>query len=412
MIQKYLWLLLSLIVTLSSCSNSDEPDAEPKDSITILSYLVANNNLDDDLLTNIATMYDGLANMNKPAVLLVYWDGKTSIGENASKHLILKYETDGKGNINGIPALDLSSTLEQVLEIAEIVKEYPTQLSTDKQVMETILKDMSSIAPTNKLGLIFGSHGSSWLNSIYTSRSFGQDGTGTDNTILIPDMVDALSKIEKDIEFILFDACYMGTVEVCHAFRNVVNYQIVSVMEVPAYGFPYDAFMGDLYQGTVNGYKQVCKEYIDYYQDLYESGSQSWGTVALIDSKEIQNMTDCLKQEIIAHKDILSDYNSSHLQEYGRTQGPYIAVDLEHLVKDLNGGKVPVAFNNQLNKTILYKGSLTNARPSNYSVDATNYCGLGIYVPVENRPEWNTYFKTLDWYTISGWNEVDFSWNF
>jgi len=37
---------------------------------------------------------------------------------------------------------------------------------------------------------------------------------------------------------------------------------------------------------------------------------------------------------------------------------------------------------------------------------------LGIYVPVEARPKWNTYFKTLDWYTAAGWSEVDFSWDF
>jgi hypothetical protein len=37
---------------------------------------------------------------------------------------------------------------------------------------------------------------------------------------------------------------------------------------------------------------------------------------------------------------------------------------------------------------------------------------LGIYIPVSARPKWNTYFKTLDWFTASGWNEVTFSWEF
>ena len=412
MMKKFLWIF-SLAGLLFACNNNDDPEPKPdNDSMTILSYLVANNNLDDYMLGNIGAMYDGLATMKEPAVLLIYWDGQTSMGVNKSKHLILKYETDGKGNINGKPALDFSATLDDVLAEAVIVKEYNTQLSTDKQVMKTVLNDMIAASPTTKHGLILGSHASSWLNSIFTSRAFGQDGSGTDNTMLIPDMVEALSGVGKPFEFLLFDACYMGTAEVCHAFRNVANYQIVSAMEVPAVGFPYEDFMQDLYQGTTAGYKQVCQTYINYYQSLYQSGDYAWGTVALVDSKEMQNMTNALKQEIVEHKDILADYNTNHLEEFGKNNGPYIAVDMGHLVKDLNGGTLPASFSAQLDKTILYKDAIYKARPSYFNIDASNYCGIGIYVPVKERPKWNAYFKTLDWYTAAGWNEVDFSWNF
>ena len=43
--------------------------------------------------------------------------------------------------------------------------------------------------------------------------------------------------------------------------------------------------------------------------------------------------------------------------------------------------------------------------------------GISIYQYTDNfmtlyRNEIAAYFKTLDWYTAAGWNEVDFSWNF
>ena len=406
-------LLLIWAGILGGCSNSDEPQPKPvqTDEMTILAYLVANNNLDDDLLANIGAMYDGLALMEKEATLLVYWDGKTNIGPNKAKHLILKYKTDGKGNINGSPALDMNADLYDVLEEAEIVKEYDTQYSVDKTVMSNVLKDMLTQVTSTKLGLVLGSHGSSWLNSIYTSRAFGQDGSG-DNTMSIPDMVEAIGSVNKKFEFILFDACYMATAEVAYAFRNLCDYQLSSVMEVPAYGFPYENFMKYLYHGDVYNYKKVCQTYIDYYQDLYTEGSYAWATVSLIDSKEVENLVGELKKEIVAHKEKLADYDTDHLQEYGRTSGPYIACDMGQMISDLNDGKIPASFSTQLDKTILYKGCLENARPSNYSVNATNYSGLGIYIPVEERPKWNNYFKTLDWYTVSGWNEVTFSWDF
>ena len=411
--KKFLVGICALFVLLVSCGKNDDtpqPNPAPSSEITILAYLVANNSLDNDLLANIGAMYDGLAEMDHQATLLVYWDGKTKIGSNKAQHLILKYVTDGKGNINGLPALDMNATLNDVLDEAEIVKEYDTQVSVDKTVMSKVLKDMVSLAPSSKLGLVFGSHGSSWLNSILT-RAFGQDGKNYD-TILIPDMAEAISSTNKKYEFILFDACYMGTAEVAYTFRNICDYQISSVMEVPAYGFPYEDFMKYLYKGNVENYKLVCKSFVDFYQSLYSNGNTAWATVSLIDSKEMGNLVNEIKKEIVEHKDALANYDVNVLQEYGRTAGPYIAYDLEQLISDLNGGNVPATFRSQMLKTVLYKNSLEKARPASYAVDAANYCGMGIYIPVEKRPKWNEYFKTLDWYTASGWSEVTFSWNF
>lgn len=414
---KRFWGVFLLFGLLVACTEDDEPTVNPEptpadESVTVLSYFIANNNLDDFMVQNVCIMYDGLAVMTEPATLLIYWDGQTAVGKNKSKHLILKYETDGKGKINGKKALETTSSWKEVFDEAVILKEYPDQLSTDKEVMATVLQDMAKFSPTQNLGLIVGSHGSSWYNTIYT-RALGYDGS-TSNSINLPDMVEAMETLEKSFEFILFDACYMGTMEVAYEFRHVADYQISSVMEVPAYGFPYDYFLGDLFKGTMEGYKNVCQSFVDYYKSVYDEGKTAWGTIALIDSKEVEGMTQAVRQQIVAHKDTLASYVPKRIQEYGRQAGQGIAHDLEHFVKDLNGGEVPAAFAEQLEKTVLYKGCLEEARytPYNYDVDATNYCGLGIYIPQSNKSKWNPYFKTLDWYEASGWNEVTFSWGF
>lgn len=414
---KRFWGVFLLFGLLVACTEDDEPTVNPEptpadESVTVLSYLIANNNLDDFMVQNVCIMYDGLAVMTEPATLLIYWDGQTAVGKNKSKHLILKYETDGKGKINGKKALETTSSWKEVFDEAVILKEYPDQLSTDKEVMAAVLQDMAKFSPTQNLGLIVGSHGSSWYNTIYT-RALGYDGS-TSNAINLPDMVEAMETLEKPFEFILFDACYMGTMEVAYEFRHVADYQISSVMEVPAYGFPYDYFLGDLFKGTVEGYKEVCQSFVDYYKSVYDEGKTAWGTIALIDSKEVENMTQAVREQIVAHKDTLASYVPKRIQEYGRQAGQGIAHDLEHFVRDLNGGETPQAFAEQLEKTVLYKECLEEARytPYNYDVDATNYCGLGIYIPQSNKSKWNPYFKTLDWYEASGWNEVTFSWGF
>ena len=422
MFKNWLWTVC-ICLLMVSCNGEDDLQPNPPTPaetapVTVLGYLIANNNLDNFMMFNICIMYNGLAQMTVPATLLVYWDGETSIGANNSKHLILKYETDGKGKINGKTALDYSvfdnyvQFNKAVVDEAIILKEYTEQVSTDKKVMAKVLQDMVTFSPTQKHGLVVGSHGSSWYNTIYT-RALGYDGNKS-NSINLPDMVDAMESVGKPFEFILFDACYMATTEVAYELRRVADYQISSVMEVPAYGFPYDYFMSHLYKGTVEGYKKVCQSFVDYYQEVYESGDDAWGTIALIDSKEMDNMARAISEQIVAHKDVLANYDPYEIQEYGREMGHGIAYDLEHFVKDLNGGELPIAFKEQLDKTVLYKGCLEKARYDyyDYDVDASNYCGLGIFIPQESKWKFNPYFKTIDWYTASGWNEVTFSWNF
>ena len=412
---KKLFLLLTFVSLFTACKDDDGPSGGKKENapITVMGYFVADaSGIEDDIFRNIAAMYDGLALMKKPATLLVYWDGSGDYGQWEDP-VILRYTTDGKGNVNGQKQLPEDATANEVVDLAEVVKQYPSQLSVDKSVMTQVLKDMIAVSPTERVGLVAASHGSAWTNSIFMSRSFGQDGKGTDNTMLVSDMADAMKATGKKFDFLLFDACFMGTAEVCYDLRDIADYQIVSVMEVPAYGFPYESSLDYLYEGTVGGYKKICQAYIDFYQERYENGDYAWGTIALVDSKEMEGLADATRAEIVEHKDVLgNDFDESDIQEYGKQGGRGIAYDLGQLMAVLNNGTMPNAFADQLNKTVLYKSCLEIANPSSHKVDAANYCGLGVYIPIRYNDNWNDFFKTISWYTVAGWNEVTFSWDF
>lgn len=413
--------LFSLAMVLAVCSCSDDEPSMPVEpdsasDMTVMAYLVADNNLNSYLRTNISAMYDGLADVTQSAALLVYWDGQSAIkledGKSYSNPVILKYENDGKGNINGRPVLDAGATVEDVLALAEVVKEYPSQVSTAPTVVTQVLKDMVSMTNTDKVGLVAGSHGSAWVNSIfpYNGRSFGQ--AASDNTLLIPDMADAMKATGKTFDFLLFDACMMGTAEVCYELKEVTNYQIVSVVDIPAAGFPYEDMMSCLYAGNADGYKQACQTYLNTYRNLAQFSSNAWGAVSLVDSKELDALASLVKEQVVGHKDTLANYDVGGLQQYGlnpaATGFKYISVDMKQLMTDLNGGTLPTAFQTQLDKVVLYADCLENT--VYFKIDKDNYCGMGMYVPVSTRSAWNRYFKTIDWYTAAGWNEVTFSW--
>lgn len=424
--KKYLFLLLSSCILFACGGSSDDPSPDPeplkpaeKAPLTIMAYFFANNNLSNVLEANIGAMYDGLTSMKKSATLLVYIDGKTKFGPNQASHVILKYETDGYGNINGMEALDETYSLDDILSVGKIVKEYPTQNSSDKAVMTKVLKDMIGASSSDRVGLVVGSHGSAWLEDISTSRAIGPDGANS-NSITVADMADAMEDTGKTFDFLLFDACYMATGEVCYEFKDVTNYQIASVLEIPGYGFPYDMLMDDLYKGTIDGYKSTCNYFVKHYQQIYDADDASnrsdyvWATISLIDSKEIQALTDEFKQQIIANKDALADFDIKDIQEYGRKPAKNLSLDMRQLVKVLNNGTVPASFDAQMSKTILHKNCMEKGYYGsyNYDIDKQNYCGLGVYVPLDGYTKWNTYFKTIDWYEAAGWSAVDFSWEF
>lgn len=413
MVRKLLLFLVSVLLW-TSCNNDDDKDVPAVEAaqISVLAYLVAENNLDDELKVNIQAMFDGLSRLEKTATLLIYWDGRTGIAGNVFP-VIMRYETDGKGNINGTAIKDKEYSMEEILTLAEIVKEYPDQVSTNKEVMAQVLTDMTTLSPTNRVGLVAGSHATSWIKSQSRGRAFGDD---SGNSINISEMAEAMSRTGRTFDFLLFDACLMGSAEVCYDFRDVTNYQIVSVLEIPADGFPYDLMIGNLFEGTRDGYKQACHKYIEYYGIRAEQGiSNSWGTISLIDSHKMEVLSQALKNQLASHPEQLANFDVSVLQEYGkRYEFKYISVDTRQFVKELNGGTVPQEFMAALDEAVVYTDCLNiaSSNASNYVVDKNNYCGLGIYVPVKGKYEWNNFFKGIDWFSAAGWNNVSFDWYF
>lgn len=413
---KKLLLLLITAFYFAACVNKDEIPDKPEKAqapITVWAYLVADTNIKSDIRNNIKTMYEGLSKLDQRATLLIYWDGGSSDTYLAASPCIVRYTTDGYGNINGTAARDSSYSISVIAKEGDIVKEYDSQLSTDKNIMTSVLKDLMKLSPTNQIAMMAGSHGSAWTNSIMSrsARSFGQDGNGTDNTITTSDMADAISAAGIKLDLLLFDACMMGTVEVCYDFKDATNYMIVSALDVPAPGFPYQDFMSSLYKGNITGYSEICQAYINYYAN-YPGG---WASVALVDCMQMENLAAQVKTQITTHKDIIYAYKPiNELQQYGLnpyvTGFKYISFDLRQFIEDINEKSLPSEFQSQLNKTILYSDCLEHT--DNYTIEKSKFCGLGMYIPVSVRSAWNTYFKTIDWYKAAGWNEVSFEWGF
>lgn len=390
------------IFLLVGCSRGDDIPSDPADMEgTLLAYFIANNNLEDLLFANVVDMYKGIAAMDRPAEFLVYWDGAAQ-STYWSTTSILRYRTDGKGNVNGRA---FTTNEEEIVALGKVLKEYPSQLASDKEVMGRVLQDMMNFSSySTHHGLVIGSHGSGWLKHIdgSNSRALGPDGAYV-NSITIPDMVEAMQQVDKKFEFLLFDACAMACAEVFYEVRTVTNYVIASVIDVPSPGFPYSEMVQELVAFTSSAYQKACEIYIDRYQQESDQPIK-FGTISLVDCSELDQFASLFHEQIALHHSAIGVYDNVNFQFYGGGGMRLLSADLLQFVGSINDGVVPPSFQTQFDRTILYTNYVTDSRY--YPINGNNYCGMGVYLPMQSKRYWNEYFQTLRWYQAAGWEAV------
>lgn len=385
---------------------------------TILAFFWANNNLSDNLRRNIMTMMNGLTEVTDSATLLVYWDGyENSTEPNWKTPTILRYTANGRGGINGYSKNEIedmfsNSSRADIVGIGVVEKSYPSQISTKKQVMQTVISDMMECYPSESYGIIFGSHGSGWLPTITGTRSIGVDGVNA-NTAVIPELAEVLRTVNpQKFDFVLFDACMMGCAEVYYELKDATRYCIASVLDVPALGFPYERLMSHLYADNFKDHLvSICKNYIDYYN------YNGWGTVSAVDCNQMEGLAQDVRKVILSNQENLKSVDAAELQQYGKAGNNFkrYAYDMVQFVENLTGGTVPEEFVQQFNKAVIYTGYTPNPTSSLYRIDGNNYCGMGMYIPNSSTTSkyllWNNYFRSsIAWYHASGWAETESIW--
>ena len=420
------WLYTLLVFVLAACSN-EIPEQQPakRSGRTVLAYLISNSpkSLEGNLQDNVVDMYMALAEIKDSCTLLVFYRPQ-EYSSYLDVPTLLCFDTDGRGNINNLPALTGTDlTFESVCQVAQ-KKEYTmnSQIATDPVVMEEVLKDMQKIAPSDSYGLILGSHASGWMkgNSVQ-SKAFGDDdGYNID----IPDLADVLkNSFSEKLDFVLFDACMMGTAEVGYELRETTSYCIASVMETPVYGFPYDQILPYLYTENID-YPAVCHEFMSF-----NKTNNLWGTCAVMDCSQMENLASAVKAKLSEWQDALSSVSMQNVQQYGVNSYKYFSYDVLDFFREL-GRKSGVVKTTDLNEAIASVQSALNQAViakdclsgvdydfDGLVIDGTRFCGIGMYIPKEVNDyvpdniswnNWNSYYeRSISWYRAAGWADLN-----
>ena len=243
--------------------------------------------------------------------------------------------------------------------------------------------------PAKGYGMVFSSHASGWIPQIEAksgTKTVGQDKQGSSSFEI--DMEEFAAAIPFRMDYILFDACFMGCVEVAWQLREKADIVGFSPAEVLAEGFVYKTLTQRLFQKTPDPVA-VCRDYFEQYDPV--SGS---ATITVVDTRKMDRLATVCKQLFQKYREGIYSLEWSDVQYYFRPGFAYSA-DIKHLfdIQDILvqagiSAEDKAGFDAALKECILYEAHT----PQFLSVPLTRACGLSMYLPTSGTYELTSYY--------------------
>lgn len=317
--------------------------------------------------------------------------------------------------------------------LTDTLRRYSDRPFTSRQWLTSLFSEVMTLAPASRYGMVVGCHGLAWVpvqgqrsapkrlgsqerideeDNIYKEEKIDKEGddlmhfevqgpvttrfiggTYPETQIETTDLADAMADAGFHTEYILFDVCYMSSVEVAYELKDVTHYLIASPTEVLSYGFPYIT-MGKHLLGTPN-YKGIVDSFISF----YSSYNLPYGTVAVTDCTQLDALAAIAQQinAAAAEPTNAAAAEPTNAASEGKLNtarsgknvpngvqimdgySPTLFYDLGHLMSLKDAGTVlTAAFAEQLEKTVPYKGHTGQyfTALKDAPVDIKHYSGL------------------------------------
>ncbi|MBQ9198904.1 MAG: hypothetical protein IJ141_01815 [Lachnospiraceae bacterium] len=238
---------------------------------------------------------------------------------------------------------------------------------------------------------------------------YGGDERYDYDTLSMSEMDEAFSNSHivndgRKFEWVGFDACLMGMIEVAELLTPYSNYLIASEEVIPGEGWDYTC-LKKLSDGTdfsgVNAGQIIIDKYADYY-DNYEWYSPEY-TLSCMDLSQTKTVMDAFDLLIsVTENDLINGEYSNIARQRGNTKSfgivnedlCYDTVDLFNLSENMSEAHPgeASALQNALNDMVIYERS-----------NVENTHGVAIYFPYNNKlyaEEW------VDEYSLNDFSET------
>ncbi len=293
----FAWALLIAIATLWSCRDDESTGIDAYTKQTILVYMPwsgtnSNSGLYHAFLDNLDSIESAIK-------------AKKGLADSRLVVFISRSATQ-------------SELYEVTYENAQCkhtpLKTYQGADYTTAAGLARIISDAKDMAPALNYAMIIGCHGTGWppkdawqnypnnaKQYLFDTRQSTPRPIPTRFFGSVADMhfatdIDVLAEAIKlsatQMQFILFDDCYMANIETAYALSDVTNFLIASTSEVIYIGMPYATMWSSLASATPNYAKALSAFY-----DFYSKYTVPCGTLSAIDCREVKRLA-AIMQEI------------------------------------------------------------------------------------------------------------------
>lgn len=391
---KILTILLCLMALFAACEKEEpaEPQPQPREKVarTVLVYLVGDNtsnDLSNLLMGNFKGMKVGMNQVDDADCnLIVYSEMKRDV-----PHFIRIYKNGGK-------------------VIADTLYTYPEQNPLSTEVMGNTITEMMRLFPADSYGMIFLSHGDGWIPGTAPTGRWIGDYRGTQMDIA--DFHQVLKDTKCHLDFLLFDDCFMQSVEVAFELRDCVDYFIGSPTEIPGPGGYYELITPNLFLKD-NFAIEIANSYFKHYEDKYTgeepTSNDKWTggvSVSVIDSKALDELAAATKNILPNYITDRQTIASNQVMRYDRRNSTKYYYDFDGLMRSLTQENADYeAWKSAFDAAVI----LWNTTPRNYSAftgmfSMSGSAGLSSYIPRSYSTTLNDFYHTYEWYTAAGWD--------
>lgn len=329
--------------------------------------------------------------------------------------------------------------------VTDTLVRYPASVhSADPAQLNAVLRYVRDNFPAKTYGMIFSSHATGYLPAGYYTnpkeymyapssvmmgrqgyqkpyggvpyvepehdpslpmvKSIGQDQVGSYGAYLsyeiqIEDFAKALPMY---LDYILFDACLMGGVEVAYELAGKCGLVGFSQTEVLAEGFDYEEIPTRLLHGGNPDPQAVCEDYFQQYD--IQSGIYRSATISMVDCSKMEPLAEVCRELFEKYREPMRLVDPETLQRFYRYDYHWF-YDLSDIVAKSGATDEELqALNDALEQCVVYKAATPEFMGS-FSIET--FSGFSMFFPytkLGNVHEFalQQYYKTLKWNIATG----------
>lgn len=307
-------------------------------------------------------------------------------------------------------------------------------IATSAESIRTVLEFAKENFPAEKYGMIISSHGTGWAPENYCNEPDKFDHVpeydiwktaGKDHIIPAPlmdgtpevksigvhnvskseiveiDITDLADAIPMKMDYIIFDACFMGGIEVAYELRNCCDRMVFSQTEILSDGMDYKTMLSYLFNPSGADLEGFCENYYQY----YNNGPDKSATISLVDCNRLEPLALACREIFEKYREKVDtlEKDTQAIQKYFRSgYAKYHAwfYDLESIISNCGVTKDEQDFiNTSLRYCVKYKAATEKFLGS---IELKHHSGLSMYIPYESRTYLNSFYKTLEWNKTTG----------